>query len=96
MDGPVATVAPARKWERVSHAAVSLVQLACSAPLRRAKYRDVCRLSGPVASTAAAGLSPIRPRSVADVVAHTRRTTKSPFLRAAARRSTGSSSAGHL
>ena len=56
-------------WLSVSQATVSLVQVACSAPDRRAKYRDVCRLSSPVASTAAVGLSPIRPRSVADVVA---------------------------
>src|SRR5205814_9806139 len=41
LDGPVVTVAPARKCEAVSTAAVSLVQEACSAPDRRAKYLDV-------------------------------------------------------
>lgn len=69
LDGPVVTVAPARKWVAVSQATVSSVQVACSAPDRRAKYRDVCRLSSPVASTAAVGRPPIRPRSAADVVA---------------------------
>lgn len=79
LDGPVLTVAPAMKWERVSIAAVSLVQVDCSAPLRQAKYLDVCRLSSPVASTAAVGLSPIRPQSEADVAARNRRTTNAPF-----------------
>ena len=87
MDGPVVTVAPARKCEAVSTATVSLVQVACSAPDRRAKYLDVCRLSSPVPSTAAVGFSPIRPRSEADVAARKRRRTNSPFLAAAARRS---------
>jgi hypothetical protein len=81
LDGPVATVAPARKWLAVSHATVSLVQVrdVCSLPDLLTKYRDVCRLSSPVASTAAVGLSPIRPRSTACVVAQMRRTAKSLF-----------------
>lgn len=79
MDGPTLTAAPARKCERVPTAAVSLAQVARSAPDRRAKYRDVCRLSRPVASTAAVGFSPIRPRSEADAAARARRATDSPY-----------------
>lgn len=71
LDGPVETRAPARKWVAVSQATVSLVQTRAvwSRPARRTKYADVCRLSSPVPSTAAVGLSPIRPRSVAAMVA---------------------------
>ena len=81
MDGPVATVAPAMKWLRVSQATVSLVHSRdeCFRPARLKKYRDVCRLSRPVPSTAAVGFSVIRPRSDADVVARWRRTAASPF-----------------
>ena len=93
--GPTVTVAPARKWLAVSQATVSLVYVraACSRPDRATKYRDVWRLSRPVASTAAVGVSPIRPRATADVVARARRPTMAPLLAAAWRRSTGSSSA---
>ena len=71
LDGPVATVAPVMKWVRVSTATVSLVHSRdeCLRPARLKKYREVCRLSRPVPSTAAVGFSPIRPRSAADVVA---------------------------
>ncbi len=81
LDGPVATVAPVMKWVRVSTATGSLVHSrdVCLRPARLTKYRDVWRLSSPVPSTAAVGLSPIRPRSVADVVARSRRLTAPPF-----------------
>lgn len=94
LDGPVVAVAPAMKWVRVSTATVSLVhgRDECFRPARLKKYRDVCRLSRPVPSTAAVGFSPIRPRRVADVVARWRRTTASPFLAAGRPRSTASSS----
>jgi hypothetical protein len=71
LDGPVATVAPVMKWVRVSTATVSFVHSrdVCFRPARLKKYREVWRLSSPVPSTAAVGLSPIRPRLVADVVA---------------------------
>jgi hypothetical protein len=89
LDGPVVAVAPARKWLSVSTATVSLVHRreVCFLPARLKKYREVCRLSRPVPSTAAVGLSPIRPDAVADVVARNRSRTNSPFLGAAARRS---------
>ena len=44
-------------------------------PARLKKYREVCRLSNPVPSTAAVGASAIRPRPRADVVARRSRTT---------------------
>lgn len=76
-DGPVAAVAPAKKWLSVSQATVSLVHSReeCFRPARLKKYREVCRLSRPVPSTAAVGAPVIRPRSCADVVARRRRTT---------------------
>lgn len=81
LDGPVATVAPTKRWLGVSHATVSLVhnREECLRPARLKKYREVCRLSNPVPSTAAVDASAIRPRSCADVVARRSRTTKAPF-----------------
>ncbi len=84
LDGPAVTVAPAMKWLAVSIATVSLVQSRdeCLRPARLKKYREVWRLSRPVPSTAAVGAGPIRPESVADVVAQRRRPATSPFLAA--------------
>ena len=90
LDGPVRTRAPARKWLVVSAATASAVHSRDEGvrPARSKTYRDVCRLSSPVASTAAVGWTPIGPRSAADGAA--RWTTASPFLAAGRPRSTAS------
>jgi hypothetical protein len=81
LPGPVVTVAAQRKWLRVSQTSVGLVhsRALCLRPARLKKYWEVCRLSRPVASMAASGRSPIRPRSWARAVARKRRQTTSPF-----------------
>jgi hypothetical protein len=86
--GPSVTTAPAMKCERVSNAAVSLGQLraVCSPLLRATKYREACRLSSPVASTATVGCSGISSDSTADVTVPSRRSMKIPLLRADPRR----------
>lgn len=81
LDGPVLTRAPARKWLAASQATVSFAHSRdeCFRPARKKKYRDVCRLSRPLPSTAAVGFGPIGPRSTVDVVARSGRLTASPY-----------------
>ncbi len=85
LDGPRVTVAPAKKWERVSQAVVSLGydRAVCSPRDRATKYREAWRASRPVASTATVGASGIRPVSSAAATVPRRSWRKLPLLAAA-------------